>query len=304
MSPVVGGAGCGHNRAMNTADHPHVAGAALWMCGALVSFTAMAVGGRELSGQLSTFQILFFRSLIGALVLGALALRTGGAALRPRGFGLHVVRNVAHFFGQFGWFYALGAIPLAQVVSIEFTTPVWTAILAMALLGERMTRTRALAVVLGFAGILAILRPGFDAVGVASLAVLGAAFAFAVTHTVTKRLTRNNGALCILFWMTMIQLPLGLVPSLADWSWPAGAHGWFWVVVVGAGAMTAHYSMARALALADATVVVPLDFLRVPLVTLVGALAYAEGIDAWLLLGAGLILAGNAVNLRAERRRA
>lgn len=271
------------------------------MGGALFSFMAMAVSGRELAGQLSTFQILFFRSLVGVAVIGALAWRAGLDAIRPHSFGVHLVRNAAHFIGQLGWFYGIAFIPLAEVFAIEFTTPVWTGILAVFLLGEKLTRPRVLAIGLGFIGILVILRPGFEIISLAALAVLVGAFGYATSHTLTKRLTRDNAALGILFYMTLIQLPMGLVPSLIDWAWPVGVHGWFWVCVVGVTAMSAHFCMVKAFAQADATVVVPMDFLRLPLIALVGFLFYAEAIDWWLLLGGGFILAGNLINIRAEK---
>jgi len=274
------------------------------MGGALFSFMAMAVSGRELAGQLSTFQILFFRSLVGVVVIGALAWRAGLDAIRPHSFGVHLVRNTAHFIGQLGWFYGIAFIPLAEVFAIEFTTPVWTGILAVFLLGEKLTRPRVLAIGLGFIGILVILRPGFEIVSLAALAVLIGALGYATSHTLTKRLTRDNAALGILFYMTLIQLPMGFVPSLFDWAWPVGLHGWFWVSVVGVTAMSAHFCMVKAFAQADATVVVPMDFLRLPLIALVGFLFYAEAIDWWLLVGGGFILVGNLINIRAEKAKA
>jgi len=274
------------------------------MGGALVSFMAMAVSGRELAGQLSTFQILFFRSLVGVAVIGALAWRAGLDVIRPHSFGVHLVRNTAHFIGQLGWFYGIAFIPLAEVFAIEFTTPVWTGILAVFLLGEKLTRPRVLAIGLGFVGILVILRPGFEIVSLAALAVLVGALGYATSHTLTKRLTRDNAALGILFYMTLIQLPMGFVPSLIDWAWPVGLHGWFWVSVVGVTAMSAHFCMVKAFAQTDATVVVPMDFLRLPLIALVGFLFYAEAVDWWLLLGGGFILAGNLINIRAEKAKA
>lgn len=280
-----------------------VAVAAAWMVGALLSFMAMAVGGRELAGQLSTFQILFFRSLVGLVVVSLLLARAGWARAHTRRPGLHLVRNLAHFGGQFGWFYGLGFIPLAEVFAIEFTTPIWTALWAAALLRERVTGPRLAAIGLGVAGLLLILRPGAQGVHPAALAVLASAVCYALSHTLTRRLAQGDSPLAILFYMTVIQLPLGLVPSLAVWRWPEAAQ-WPWLAVVGLAALSAHYCMARALALADATVVVPMDFLRLPLIAVVGALFYGEALAAPVLAGAALMLLGNWVNLRAEGRRA
>src|SRR5512145_1035635 len=138
--------------------------AAAWMSGALASFMAMAISGRELASELSTFQILFFRSLVGLAVIAALLQRTGWQRIRTHAFSTHLLRNCAHFGGQYGWFTGLALIPLTEVFAIEFTMPIWTALLATLILGERMNRLRFLAVAIGFLGILVVLRPGVAAV--------------------------------------------------------------------------------------------------------------------------------------------
>lgn len=276
--------------------------AAAWMGGALLSFMAMAVAGRELADELSTFQILFFRSLIGLVVISLLLARAGWGQVRTSLPGLHVVRNLAHFGGQFGWFLGLGYIPLAEVFAIEFTGPIWTALWAALLLGERLTAPRVAAIALGLAGLLLILRPGLQAVQPVALAVLASAVCYALSHTLTRRLALGDTPLAILFYMTVIQLPLGLILSMPSWRWPE-AGMWPWLVVVGLTALSAHYCLARALALADATVVVPLDFLRLPLIAVVGALVYAEPLAPLVFAGAALMLLGNWINLRAEARR-
>lgn len=287
---------------MPTEMNSPVLRAALWMVGALLSFMALAVGGRELSAELGTFQILFFRSLIGLVVVVFLLWRSGWRQILSKHLGLHTLRNLAHYGGQYGWFYGLAFIPLAEVFAIEFTVPIWTAVLATLLLGERLTRSRVAAVVLGLLGLLIILRPGVAAVNPAALAVLAAALGYALSHTLTKKLAAVDTPLTILFFMTVIQLPLGLVPSALNWMQPSAAMG-PWLLVVGVTALTAHYCMARAFALADATVVVPMDFLRLPLIALVGVLFYAEPLDWLVLVGGAIMLWGNLINIRAEQRR-
>ena len=232
-----------------------------------------------------------------------MAWRAGWDSIRPRSFGIHLIRNTAHFTGQLGWFYGLAVIPLAEVFAIEFTAPVWTAALAVMILGERLTRRRILAIGLGLVGVVVILRPGVQILDPAALAVLGGAVCFALSHTLTKRLTRDNTPLAILFYMTALQLPAGFALALPTWVWPSTPDAWLWAVVVGVSALTAHFSIAKAMTLADASVVVPMDFLRLPLVAGIGFLFYAEAIDIWLFVGAGLILVGLLQNLHAERRR-
>jgi len=280
----------------------HAVIAALWMSGTLFSFMAMAIGGRQLSGHLTTFQILFFRSLIGLLIIGFLIWRSNWQQIFTKHFKIHALRNVAHFGGQFGWFYGIAFIPLAEVFALEFTVPVWTAVLATILLGEQITRARVTAITFGVVGVILILRPGLAVVNPASLAVLGSALAYAFSHTLTRKLAQIDTPLTILFYMTLIQLPLGLVTSIFDWTTPTSAM-LPWIMVVGVSALSGHYCMARALALADAIVVVPMDFLRLPLIATIGVTVYGEPLDWLVLAGGSLMFAGNLINIRAEQNR-
>ncbi len=275
--------------------------AAVWMAGSLASFIAMAIAGRQLSSSLDTFEILFFRSLCSLAIISILLWRTGWRQVLTRRLGLHMLRNVSHFGGQFGWFYGLAFIPMAEVFAIEFTTPVWTAIVAALILGERLTLARVVAVVLGLIGVLVIVRPGSGVVHPAALAVLLGAIAYAFAHTMTKKLAPTESPLCILFYMTVIQLPLGLLPSLSDFSIPSAA-AWPYIFILGASALSGHYCLTKALMLADVTVVVPMDFLRLPLIAVIGAVFYAEQIQPAVFVGALLIVGGNLFSLYAERK--
>ncbi len=281
---------------------PSVLQATLWMAGALFSFMAMAISGRELSAELTTYQILFFRSLIGVLLIAFLVSRSGWGQIKTVRFKGHLLRNCAHFGGQYGWFLGLAFIPLAEVIAIEFTTPVWTALLAAVFLGEKLTLPRLTALVLGITGLLIILRPGMGAVHPAAFAVLAGAIGYSITYILTKSLSATETPLCILFYMTLMQLPMGMIPSLIDWHTPSAA-SIPWILLVGVTAMSAHYCMTRAFKLADATVVVPMDFMRLPLIALVGYLFYSEVIDWPVAVGAAIMLAGNFINIMAEHRK-
>jgi drug/metabolite transporter (DMT)-like permease len=276
--------------------------AALWMAGAVLSFSIMAIGARELLRHMGVFEILFLRSLVSLLMVLAVVPRYGIGALRTERPGMHALRNVCHFGGQYAWVYAIGALPLATVFAIEFTMPVWTAVLATLLLGERMNRGRVTMLVLGLAGIAIILRPGLAIVDPAAFVMLLGSLAYALTMIATKRLSGSDSPLVVLFWMSLIQMPLGLIPALPVWVWPRAAD-LPWIVFVGVAGFTAHYCLTRAFRLADATVVVPIDFLRLPLIALVGALAYGEPIDPAVMLGAAVIFAGTYYSLRREARR-
>jgi drug/metabolite transporter (DMT)-like permease len=272
--------------------------AAFWMGGALVSFMSMAIGGRQLSAEIGTFEILTFRSLVGLAVILVILSRTGWHPIDTKALGTHVLRNLAHFAGQYGWFYGIALIPLTEVFAIEFTLPIWTGLLAVLILGERMSTTRKVAVALGFTGVLVILRPGVAAIHPAALAVLAGSFCYAIAYVLTKRLSSNQAPIAILFYMTVIQLPLGLLPALPHWVWPSPGL-WPWVVAVALAGLTAHYCLARAMRLADATVVVPLDFLRLPLIAVVSTVFYHEPVSGWVLAGAALVCVAAWLNIRS-----
>jgi drug/metabolite transporter (DMT)-like permease len=274
---------------------------ALWMGGVVLSFSLMAVAVRELARTLGSFEILFLRSAVSLVIVLAILPWFGLRALRTKRPGLHLVRNVLHFGGQYAWVYAISMLPLATVFAIEFTMPVWTAVLAMLILGERMNRGRAVMLALGLAGILVILRPGFADISPAALVMLAGAFAYASVMIATKRLAQDDSALAILFYMTVIQVPISLLPALPGWVDPAPAD-LPWIVAVGASGLVAHYCMTRAFRVADAMVVVPVDFLRLPLIAAVGLVLYGEPIELPTLLGAAVIFAGTYYSIRRESR--
>jgi drug/metabolite transporter (DMT)-like permease len=275
--------------------------AALWMGGALLSFSLMAVAVRELSRVMGPFQILFLRSLVSLVLVLAVLPYFGIRPLRTRRFPLHVVRNLLHFGGQYCWVYAIGLLPLATVFAIEFTMPVWTTLLAMLVLGERLNHGRTVMLALGVAGILIILRPGVAEVSPAALVMLAGAFSYGATMVATKRLAGSESMLAILFYMSLIQVPMGLFPALSGWVAPALADA-PWIFATGACGLVSHFCLTRAFRIADATLVVPIDFLRLPLIAVVGALAYGEPIELATFAGAAVIFAGTYYSIRRESR--
>ena len=278
--------------------------AGLWMTGAIVSFSAMAVAGRAISTDLDTFEIMMYRSFIGLAVVLTVAGTLGRLGeVTGRSLHLHAIRNLSHFAGQNLWFYAITIIPLAQVFALEFTSPLWVTLLAPLILGERLTRTRAIAAALGFAGILIVARPGFDSVNAGVLAAAASAIGFAGSILFTKRLTRTETLTCILFWLTAMQSVFGIVFAGfdGDVAWPALA-SWPWLVVIGLAGLVAHFCLTSALSVAPATVVVPFDFVRLPVIALVGYAVYAESVDVYVFLGAAVIFAANYLNIWKESR--
>ncbi len=267
------------------------------MSGWLSLMVVIAVAGRQATRELSVFQIMEMRAVLGLAMLWPLVHAAGGlAAMKTTRARHHAARNAVHYAAQYGWFLALTLIPLAQVVALEFTMPIWTAMLAVAFLGERMNAPKVLAIVLGLVGVAVIVRPAASGLNAGQLIALAAAVGFALSVTLTKSLTRSDSAVQILFWMLIYQGAFGLLPALANWRWP-GAATWGWVLLIAFCGTFSHYCMARAMRHADATRVVPMDFLRVPLTAAAGWLLYAERLDLLTVLGAALILGGNALNL-------
>ena len=289
---------------MTQAPAADVPRAALWMAGSIASFSLMGVGGRELGAELTTFEIMTHRSLLGLAVMTSAALLLRRAhELRPRRMPLHLARNAAHFAGQNLWFWALTAIPLAQVFAIEFTSPIWVALAAPLLLGERLTRGRLVAAAAGFAGVLIVTRPFGGGLDPGQAAAALAAVCFAATAIATKRLTRTQSTLTILFWLTATQSVMGLaatLPSGGPALPPPDLAGW--MVAVALAGLSAHLCLTAALSLAPASVVVPIDFVRLPVIAVVAAALYDEPLDPWVFAGGGLIIGANWVNVAREAR--
>lgn len=274
---------------------------AAWMLASIALLLTMAVSGRELTREIDVFQVMEMRSVIAFFMLLPFVFKEGGLRNMTTGvLPMHIGRNVAHYLGQYAWLLGLTLIPMAQVIAIEFTAPIWAAIMAAAFLGERLTWRKATAIAFGLIGVILIVQPGRAALNPGHLVVLAAAFVFAVSFISTKALTRHESATKIIFWMLIIQSILGFIPAVQVWIWPP-IHFLPWIILIAFSGTFAHFCMAKALSYADATVVMPMDYLRVPLSALLGYLLYAETIDAWLAFGAGLILVGNLFNLRRSR---
>ena len=279
--------------------------ATVWMIGAMFSFSLMAVSGRELATNLNTFEIMLFRSIIGFLIVLAIGYfaQTLAEIKRDR-LGLHLFRNLAHFSGQNLWFLAVASIPFSQLFALEFSTPIWVALLAPVFLGEVLTKQRVLAVILGFAGVLIVARPDINQFDFAIVAAVACAICFAGSMMATKSLTSDQSITCILFWLTLMQLAMGFVATVftGTITFPEGINI-LWIVIVGIGGLTAHFCITNALALAPAIVVIPLDFMRLPLISVIGFLAYGEAFELPILVGAGVIFIAILLNLKAEKQR-
>jgi drug/metabolite transporter (DMT)-like permease len=280
--------------------------AALWMIGAIFSFSAMAVAGRAASLELDTFELMTYRSAIGLVIVMAVGGFAGTLGqITRRHLDTHLYRNLAHFTGQNLWFYAITVSPLALVFALEFTSPLWVMVLAALFLGERLTRVKLLAGALGFAGVLLVVQPGASPINSGMVTAAMAAIFFATTAILTKRLTRTETITCILFYLTAMQLVIGLIACLydGDMALPSAAT-WPWVVLIAFCGLAAHFCLTTALSLAPASIVMPMDFVRLPAIAVIGMLFYAEPLTWGVIIGAALIFAANYVNILFTHRAA
>ena len=282
----------------------NVPAAILWMVGTLLAFSLMAISVRQLGRILNLYELLMVRS-VGGLVILLIVMAAQPAlfgTLAMRKPGMHLLRNGAHFVANLGWTNAVIVMPLATVFAIEFLMPVWAGLLAVLFLGERFTVSRAGSIAMGFLGVLIILRPGIEAFQPAALGVLLASLGYAVSNIGTKKLIPVQSTIAILFWMNVMQAVMALVGSDLAFPLRLDAHHWIWVIGIAVGGTAAHYCLTNALRVADAMVVIPLDFLRIPLIAFVGWMFYAERLDLLVFVGAAIIVAGIMWNLRAEMR--
>ena len=277
--------------------------AILWMLGAIFSFCFMAVGARELSGTLDTFEVLTLRGLIGLIIVMAIIYwRRQPELFITQRTHTHLARNLFHFYGQASWFFALGMIPLAEVFAIEFTVPLWVMLIAAVFLSERITWRKSAAIGFGMLGVVAVVRPGTEGLSGGMLVMLFGAIGFATAIIYNKRLVSTEHSLTIVFYMTLMQLPISAMLTGGDWTMPS-THGWIWVTIVGVLGISAHYCASKAMQTAEVSSIMAMDFLRLPLVALLGMLLYGELFDWWVVLGGGLMIIGNMIGQDVWRKR-
>ena len=285
----------------NQSDPKSLRQSLFWITGALVSFLTMAIAARELSDTLSPFVIVFFRTFFGFLIISVIVAFYGFKHVSTNQISFHFLRNSIHYLGVVAWIMGVGLIPLAQVFALEFSVPIWVAILATLFLKEKITTGKLIAIVLGFVGVLIILQPGIIGIEYGSIVVLFAAFSFSIVHVCTKFLSQKDNASTILFIMFSMQLPVSLILAFIFWTMPS----WEdlpWLIFVGITALSGHYTLTRALMLADATVILPIDFLRMPLIAILGYFIYSEPFSVYIFIGAILIFGGNYFNIYMEKR--
>jgi drug/metabolite transporter (DMT)-like permease len=279
--------------------------AAIWMTGTIVSFSAMAVSGREISFELDTFEIMMYRSIIGLIIVLLLAkLFKTHREISTQNLSLHFYRNLSHFTGQNLWFYALTLIPFAQLFAFEFSVPLWVMLAAPFLLGERLTNIRIISVLVGFIGILIVTRPWLAGLAPGIIPAALCAIGFACSVIFTKQLTQKVSITCILFWLTSMQLLMAIICAGydGDISLPSSSN-FIWIIIIGIGGLLAHFCITKALQLAPATVVTPIDFCRLPVIAAIGYVFYNEALDIFIIGGAIIIFIANYINIWSETKK-
>jgi drug/metabolite transporter (DMT)-like permease len=266
--------------------------AALLMVASTLFFGLMAVTIRYASHTLPTFEIAFFRNAFGLLALLPILLH-GGAPLRTHQLPKYLLRSAIGIGSMLCGFWAIGHLPLSQAIALSYSTPLFVTVAAVAWLGEHVRKRRWAAVLVGFIGVLIVVRPGTSGFSVGSLVAVMAAVFSAVVAVQIKQLSRIDPADTIVFYTYVFWVPLSLLPALFVWQWPQG-DAWLWLVATGLCGTGGQLLWTRALRLGDVSALTPISFMQLPVVSIAGYFLFGEGIDRWTVAGAAIILAANA----------
>ncbi len=267
--------------------------AALLMLGSTLLFGLMTIAIKLASQSLHTFEIVFFRNFFGLMATLPLLLRHGPDLLRTTQLPRYVFRCTIGIVSMMAGFWAIGHLPLAQAVSLSYSTPIFVTIAAVFFLHEQVRARRWAAVALGFIGVIIIVRPGSDSFTAGSLVALAAAVLSGIVSIQIKQLSKVEPADRIVFYTTLLWVPMSLLPALTVWEWPRGIV-WVWVIAAGFLGTGGHMLWTRALKLGDVSALTPITFMQLPLVAIAGWLLFQEPLDRWTALGAGVIFAANA----------
>jgi len=267
--------------------------AAWLMLGSTLSFGIMALAIRYATAHVPTQEVAFFRNAFGLLALLPMLMRSGRAPLRTRQLPLYFVRSAIGLASMLCAFWALGHLPMAQAVSLSYSTPLFVTIFAVLWLGETVRARRWAAVIIGFIGVLVIVRPGTGSFSLGSLVAVAAALLSSLVAIQIKQLTRVDGADTVVFYTYVFWVPLSLIPALFVWQWPEGM-AWLWLALTGVMGTLGQLLWTRALRLGEVSALTPISFMQLPLVSVLAWLLFDEVLDRWTVLGAVIILGSNA----------
>lgn len=278
---------------------PNPLRAAALMLAATVMFGFMTVAIRLATHEMHAFEVAFFRNFFGLLFALPLLLKHGPSLLQTRKLPLYFARCVIGLMSMLCGFWAISQLPLAQAVSLSYSTPLFVTIGAVFALGETVRARRWSAVLIGFLGVMLIVRPGFVALTPGVLAALMGAFLSAGTAISIKYLSRTEQPDAIVLMTTLLWVPLSLPAALWVWEWPSAA-GWLWVAITGALGTAGHMLWTRAFRLGEISALTPISFMQLPIVAIAGFLLFGESIDRWTVAGALVIFGANAYIAQRE----
>ncbi|HET6468570.1 MAG TPA: DMT family transporter [Geminicoccaceae bacterium] len=280
---------------------PPVWRGALFMLAATSCAAVDTVIVRLVVQGLDPILIAFFRNLFSLVFMLPWIVAQRRAAIATRRLPMHAFRALLKLLALSCFYWAVARLPLAEVTAITFSTPLFVALGAVLLLGERLPRARALAMLAGFLGVLIVLRPGGPGFGPGTIAALLAALGLAGVALSVKSLSRTDPPDTIVVLNLLLSAPLGLLLALPVWRTP-GLALLGWLVVQGVLGAVAQLAVTRAMRLADASTIVPIDFLRLPIVGLLAFLAFGEVADLWTWLGGAVIVAATIQGIRGGGR--
>ncbi|GAB3354994.1 DMT family transporter [Lysobacter tyrosinilyticus] len=275
--------------------------AALLMLGSTVFFGLMAVAIRLASASMHTFEVAFFRNFFGLLATAPLLVKHGPGLLKTTQWRRYLIRCVIGVIGMFCGFWAIGHLPLAQAIALSYSTPLFVTIAAVIFLQEHVRARRWAAVLIGFVGVMVILRPGSESFSAGTLVALAAAVFSALVSIQIKQLSYTEPADRIVVWTTLLWVPMSLVPALFVWHWPQGI-AWLWVAAAGILGTTAHMLWTRAIKLGDVSALTPISFMQLLVVAVLGYLLFDEKLDRWTAVGAAIIFGANAYIAHREAK--
>ncbi len=273
----------------------------LLMCISTVTFSIMHALVRFVSDEMPPFQIAFFRNVFGLAFLLPLLMRSRFAVLRTQRIGLHALRGAINICAMLMFFTALSMSPLAKVTALSFTAPLFMAVLAVLILGERFRIYRWLAILFGFAGMLIILRPGIVAIDAGALLVTASAALWAVAMIIIKILSRTESSLTIVAYMGIFLGLFSVFPALWVWQ-PFGLETIYWLILIGLFGTIAQMTLSQALKETDPTALMPFDFLKLIWTAIIGAWFFAEIPDVFTWIGAAVIFSSGLFIAYRERR--
>jgi len=267
--------------------------AALLMLGSTLAFGLMAIAIRYATRYVPTQEVAFFRNAFGLLALLPMLIRPGSAPLRTQQLPRYFLRSAIGLASMLCAFWAIGHLPISQAISLSYSTPLFVTIAAVLWLGETVRLRRWAAVIIGFIGVLIIVRPGSTSFTPGTLVAVGAAVLSSLVAIQIKQLTRVDSADTVVFYTYVFWVPLSLVPALFVWVWPTGL-AWVWLVATGVLGTLGQLLWTRALRLGEVSALTPISFMQLPLVSLLGWLLFNETLDRWTVIGAAIILGANA----------